>query len=79
MIGKEVFALGLLVLLIYIKWQITKESFGKVKVRKFVMLLCPVDRGWWRWAVFRLRGPKVLVCVTAFRLKIISKRRRIFR
>ena len=36
MIGKEVFALGLLVLLIYIKWQITKESFGKVKVRKVV-------------------------------------------
>ena len=36
MIGKELFALGLLMLLFYIKWQITKESFKNIKVRKFL-------------------------------------------
>ena len=52
MIGKEVFALGLLMLLIYIKWQITKESFGKVKVRKFVSATLSCWLLLWRWAVF---------------------------
>ena len=49
---KEVFALGLLTLLIYIKWQITKESFGKVKVRKFVSATLSCWTLLWWWAVF---------------------------
>ena len=64
MIGKELFALGLLMLLFYIKWQITKESFKNMKKRKFLSgplshLIAVVVMG---WVVFNEVDSGVAVC-----------------